>query len=526
MARTIFLIFATAAPTAVVLMATYWPSALWAFVVIGPVIALGAHDLLQTRRSLLRLYPVIGHGRYFFEEVRPEIQQYFVESNLDGRPFPREFRSMIYQRAKGARDTVAFGTQRDVDRVGYEWMAHTLAPCPRLEEEPRIVVGGPDCSKPYLASHLNISAMSYGSLSKNAIRALNAGAKAGGFAHNTGEGGISPYHLESGGDLVWQVGTGYFGCRSADGSFDAQQFSEKACLDVVKMIEVKLSQGAKPGHGGILPASKVTQEIAQIRGVPMGRDVLSPPAHSAFSSPRGLLEFLARLRDLSGGKPVGFKLALGRRSEFLGLCKAMLETQILPDFITVDGAEGGTGAAPVELSNSVGMPMRDAVRFVHNALSGIAVRSHVRVIAAGKVASGFHIVRAIALGANLCNSARGMMFALGCIQARKCNTNDCPVGVATQKAWRNQGLVVGDKAPRVTRYHRDTIHAFLELVSSAGVRDPQHIRPRHLLRRIDAATIKSFDEIYDYLPEGCLVEGKAMPEGWRALWDAARGDRF
>jgi glutamate synthase domain-containing protein 2 len=482
--------------------------------------------MLQTRHSLLRVYPVIGHGRYFMEFIRPEIQQYFVESNTDGMPFSRELRSLVYQRAKGERDTVPFGTQHDVDAVGYEWMTHSMAARPLRGGEPRLYVGGPDCKQPYLASHLNVSAMSYGSLSKNAILALNLGAKLGGFAHNTGEGGLSPYHLELGGDVIWQIGSGYFGCRNAEGGFDPDKFAEKACLPSVKMVEIKISQGAKPGHGGILPAAKVSLEIAQIRGVSLGKDVISPPSHTAFGTPRELLEFVARLRELSGGKPIGFKLCVGHRSEFLGICKAMLETKILPDFITVDGAEGGTGAAPIELSNSVGMPMRDGVLFVNSALRGVNLRNQIRVIAAGKVVTGFHIVRALALGADMCNAARAMMLALGCIQARRCNHNDCPVGVATQDPSRVQGLVVPEKAKRVARYHADTIHAFRELIAANGLDAPADIRPRNVLRRVDAVTIKTFDDVYEYLPIGCLLDPATIPPAWRDTWTRAHPDSF
>ncbi len=526
MARKIFILSAVLLPAAILAAATRWPGALWAFVIAAPPIAVGLYDMVQTRHALRRVYPLVGHGRYLLEAFRPEIQQYFVENNTDGTPFSREFRTVIYQRSKGARDTVPFGTQRDVNRVGYEWMTHSLDPRHAPREEPRVRVGGPQCEQPYLASHLNVSAMSFGSLSRHAIEALNLGAKEGGFAHNTGEGGISPYHEKHGGDLIWQIGTGYFGCRSPQGDFDPEAFARRATSAQVKMVEIKLSQGAKPGHGGILPAAKITPEISQIRGVPMDRDVISPPAHSAFSSPRELLELVQRMRELSGGKPVGFKLCVGHRSEFLGICKAMLETGILPDFVTVDGAEGGTGAAPIELSNSVGMPLRDGLLFVNSALRGIGVRDRVRVIAAGKIATGFHMVRAIALGADMCNSARGMMFALGCIQARRCNDNGCPVGIATQDPGRVQGLVVSDKAERVRRYHEDTIEAFLELVASNGLDSPADIRPRNVLRRVDAVTIQPFSEVYEYLPVGCLLDAATIPEAWRGRWQRANADAF
>ncbi len=527
MVRTLVLMAALVFPVGVVVAAVLvWPPAWWLLVVVGPLSGLALHDVIQSKHALLRIYPVIGHGRYVMEAVRPEIQQYFVESNTNGTPFSREFRSIVYQRAKGDMDTRAFGTQYDVNQVGYEWMHHSLAPKPVAEEESRVRVGGEGCTQPYLASHLNISAMSFGSLSCNAIRALNGGARIGGFFHNTGEGGLSPYHLEPGGDLVWQIGTGYFGCRTKDGGFDAERFAEKAGQDAVKMIEIKLSQGAKPGHGGILPKEKLSLEIAEIRGVPMGHDVISPPAHTAFSTPRGLLEFVARLRELSGGKPVGFKLCVGYRTEFLAICKAMREMEIRPDFITVDGAEGGTGAAPLELTNSVGMPMRDGLRCVHNALRGAGLRESIRLIAAGKITTSFHMLRTIALGADLCNAARPMMLALGCIQARRCNTNTCPVGIATQDPGRVRGLHVPDKAHRVAEYHRATIHSFLELIAGAGLERAEAIGPHCILRRIDPYTIKHFDEIYPTLDEGALLNGGTMPDDWRDDWEAARAERW
>jgi glutamate synthase domain-containing protein 2 len=526
MVRKSFFVFAVVGPLIVALAASRSLLALWALVPLLPLLAVGFHDVLQHDHALLRIYPLLGHGRYLFESFRPEIQQYFVESNIDGRPFSREFRSVVYQRAKGVRDTVPFGTQRDVEQIGYEWMTHSLSPRPSPANPPRIRIGGETCRQPYSASYLNISAMSFGSLGKNSIRSLNLGAKIGGFSHNTGEGGISPYHLEAGGDLVWQIGTGYFGCRTPDGQFAADRFRENAGRPSVRMIEIKLSQGAKPGHGGILPAAKVTPEIAAIRGVPMGRDVLSPPAHKAFTSPTGLLEFVAQLRELSGGKPVGFKVCIGYRTEFLGICKAMLETGILPDFISIDGAEGGTGAAPLELSNSVGMPLRDSLLFVNSALRGIGLRKKIRIIAAGKLISAFHMVRSLALGADLCNSARGMMFALGCIQARACNSNKCPVGIATQDPTRNQGVVVRDKAQRVARFHEGTMKSVVELIVSTGRESPDEIQPHDILRRISATTIKRFDEIYEFLPTGCLLEKGKAPEHWTRQWDRSDAKRF
>jgi len=526
MVRRIFFAVLLVLPVLVLGVARWAPGALWTFAFVAPFVALGIHDVLQKKHSLLRVFPVVGHGRYLMEALRPEIQQYFVESNTDGMPFSRELRSAIYQRAKGEVDTLPFGTQKDVDREGYEYMSHSMAPRPPMHDDPRVAIGTATCAKPYLAAHLNVSAMSFGSLSKNAVLALNAGARQGGFYHNTGEGGLSPYHLEPGGDIVWQIGTGYFGCRTPSGDFDPEMFATVAQQDSIKMIELKISQGAKPGHGGILPAAKVTPEIAAIRRVPMGKDVLSPPAHSAFGTPRELLELLTRMRELSGGKPVGFKFCVGHKSEFLGICKAMVQTGLHPDFITVDGAEGGTGAAPVELSNSVGMPLRQGLSFVHNALRGIGFRDRIRIIAAGKVATGFHMFSAIALGADLCNSARAMMFALGCIQARRCNDNTCPVGVATQDPAHYAGLVPEVKAPRVARFQSATIHAFLDLVGAAGLDGPREIRPYHVYRRISNAEVQTFAQLYPWLPEGFLLDDESIPESWRRSWSAADADRF
>lgn len=519
MVRRAFFILSCGLPLAIVAFSFWWPQCLWLFAIVGPIIALGIHDVTQTKHALLRIYPVIGHGRYIMEEVRPEIQQYFVESNINGTPFSREMRSVVYQRAKGELDTQPFGTQRDVDEVGYEWLQHSMVPKSVAACESRVIIGGDECTQRYESSHLNISAMSFGSLSCNAIEALNLGAQRGGFAHNTGEGGISKYHRKHGGDLVWQVGTGYFGCRTEDGKFCSDRFRDQSQIDAVKMIELKISQGAKPAHGGILPKEKVTAEIAEIRGIPMGQDVNSPPSHSAFSTPTGLLEFIAQLRELSGGKPVGFKLCVGLRAEFLTICRAMAETQIFPDFITVDGSEGGTGAAPPELTNSVGMPLRDGLRFVHNALRGVGVRDKIHLIAAGKIVTSFHMFRTIALGADLCNSARPMMLALGCIQARRCNSNDCPVGIATQDPARYQGVVVEEKAVRVANYHRATIRAFLELLAGVGLDHPNQIDPRQVLRRVDPFTIRSFAEIYPVLENGVLL-GDDIPLDWRGLWNS------
>jgi len=492
--------------------------------VVAPLIALGLFDSLQKQHTVRRNFPIIGHGRYLMEMIRPETQQYFIESNIDAYPIEREYRSLVYQRAKGELDTRPFGTQRDVYKVGYEWAGHSIDAREALAEPPRITIGGPDCKRPYSSSLLNISAMSFGSLSHNAILALNRGAKAGGFAHNTGEGGVSPAHLEAGGDLIWQVGTGYFGCRKPDGGFDADAFTERAQHDSVKMIELKLSQGAKPGHGGILPAVKVTREIAEIRGVEAGRTVFSPPAHSAFDSPRGLLEFIASLRERSGGKPVGFKLCVGRRTDFFAICKAMLDSGITPDFITVDGGEGGTGAAPLEFSNSIGMPARDAWIFAHSALRGVGLRNRISLIASGKILTGFHMLRALAVGADVCASARGMMLSLGCIQALRCNTNRCPTGVATQNPALGKGLVVSDKSVRVRNYHEQTVRSFLDLLGSLGLEDPNDLRPHHIFRRIDDLLVRNFAELYDFLEPEQLLRDDDVPEQLRDDWMAASAD--
>ena len=505
----------------------FWPPFGWTFLVLVPLLVVGLQDSLQRRQAVRRNFPVIGNMRYLFEAIRPEISQYFIESNTDGKPFSREQRSVVYQRAKRQLQTVPFGTQQDLYRIGAEWINHSLhARHPQCREH-HVRIGGPDCKQPYDASLLNISAMSFGSLSRNAVLAMSKGAAMGGFFHNTGEGGISPPHLEGGADLCWQIGTGYFGCRSEEGRFDPDKFRERASLDAVKLIEIQLSQGAKPGHGGILPAAKITPEIASIRSVPMGADVISPPAHSAFSGPRGLLEFVATLRELSGGKPVGFKLCVGRRSEFLSIARAIHETGIAPDFITVDGAEGGTGAAPLEFSNSVGWPLTEGLLFVHNALVGFGVREHIKVIAAGKIVTAFDMAKRMALGADLCNSARAMMFAVGCIQARKCHSNHCPVGVATQDPGLVRGLVVEDKAPRVRNYQADTVREFLELLGAAGLDSPTDLRPEHILRRLSTTEVKNYGEIYHLLQPGQLLgEGEPLTGEWPSLLQKTDQQRF
>jgi len=521
-----FVIISIALLILVALWSAYWPPAVWLLVPVLSLIVLGIHDLVQRRHTLLRIYPVAGHIRFLFESIRKEIQQYFVESDTDGAPISREFRSLVYQRAKGERDTRPFGTVFDVYRDGCEWINHSLAPREIVNHNPRIIFGEGVCAQPYAASPLNISAMSYGALSKNAIMALNKGAKLGGFAHNTGEGGLSPYHLEYSADIIWQIGTGYFGCRNQSGGFDPVLFEKTANLPVVKMIEIKLSQGAKPGHGGILPAAKLTAEIAAIRHVPMGRDVVSPAAHSSFSTPTGLLEFVVRLRELSGGKPVGFKLCIGNKSEFLGICKAMLETGIRPDFITIDGSEGGTGAAPVELTNSVGTPLREGLIFVDRALKGVGLRQHIRLIAAGKAISAFHVLRLLALGADTVNAARAMMFALGCLQSRSCNTDKCPTGIATQDPARYKALDVDLKGQRVANYHAAMIKNLLELLAAAGLEKLEDLTPAFIQHRVGGTQVKDYEEMYPPIEAGCLLDEYTVPDDWKSAWARADANRW
>lgn len=523
--RHYFAIFAIIAPLVVLGVSTLWSPILWSFLLLIPVIGMGLIDMFQSKQTIRRLYPFFGRFRYLLESVRPEIQQYFVESDTSGAPIPREFRSLVYQRAKGARDTRPFGTIFDVNRAGYEWINHSLVPLHPHNLDPRVEFGAQRCAKPYMASPLNISAMSYGALSGNAIKALNRGAKIGGFSHNTGEGSLSPYHKQ-GGDIVWQIGTGYFGCRTDEGEFNPEQFKESAQLDIVKMIEIKLSQGAKPGHGGILPAAKLTAEIAEIRRVPMGKDVVSPPSHSAFSTPIEMLEFIETLREISGGKPVGIKLCIGRRDEFLAICKAMKQTGKMPDFITVDGGEGGTGAAPTEMTNSVGTPLRDALIFVNQALIGIGLRDQIRIIASGKIFSAFHVLRVIALGADTVNSARGMMMALGCIQARSCNTDHCPTGIATQNPARGAGLVVSDKATRVANFQKATVVNLVELLAAAGLDSLDQLEPKHINHRIQGTNIKNYSQMYPTIASGCLLNESTLPADWRDDWNAADSARW
>ncbi|MEI4472715.1 FMN-binding glutamate synthase family protein [Frigidibacter sp. MR17.24] len=497
------------------------------FLAFAALFGLGINDLVQSRHSILRNYPVIGHIRFLFEDFRPEIRQYLIESDKDEEPFSREMRSLVYQRAKGVEDKRPFGTTERVYDPGYSWLTHSVVPKVIRDSDFRIHIGGPDCTQPYDSSIYNISAMSFGSLSANAIQALNTGAKLGGFAHDTGEGGISRYHRAGGGDLIYQVASGYFGCRRDDGGFDPEKFAAQARDPQVKMIEIKLSQGAKPGHGGMLPAAKISPEIAEARGIPMGIDCVSPAAHSTFSTPVGMMDFVKQLRDLSGGKPVGLKLCIGHRREFMCMVKAMLKTGVTPDFIVVDGKEGGTGSAPLEFANRVGMPMMDGLHFVHNSLRGAGLRERIKIGAAGKIVTAYDLARALALGADWCNSARGYMFAIGCIQAQSCHTNTCPVGIATQDPLRQRALDVGDKSERVARFHRNTLHALAEIAGAAGLEDPRSFMPYHFMFRKRDDFLDG-NQAYPYLPEGFLLAETEVEElwEWHRRWDRASADTF
>jgi glutamate synthase domain-containing protein 2 len=511
---------ATAAFFAALIARSQWG---WGLAVTLPLALLGTWDLIQGRHTLMRNYPIVGRLRWLLETIRPQVQQYFINDDLHGAPFNREQRSLVYARAKGQNDFEPFGTEVDVNSIGFEWVNHSVQPA-EAGDAPRIAIGTQQCDQPYSASLLNVSAMSFGALGGNAIRALNVGALKGQFAHDTGEGGISPHHRQ-GGDLIWELGTGYFGCRTREGRFDAERFAEQAADPHVRMIEIKLSQGAKAGHGGILPGAKVTDMIAHARGVEPGQDCVSPARHSEFDSPISLLEFVARLRQLSAGKPVGIKLCIGYPSEFLAICKGILETGIFVDFVVVDGKEGGTGAAPEEFSDNVGTPLREGLIFVRNALEGCGLKDKIRVGASGKVVSGFDLARCLALGADWCNAARPFMFALGCIQSRRCHTDKCPTGVATQDELRQRGLVVGVKSERVARFHAQTIRSLMALVAAAGLPTPSMLGPEHILRRTSAADCQQFSKLYTWLERGELLEG-AEDRWYRDRWSEARTDSF
>ncbi len=495
------------------------------YMIVLPIHFLGIYDMLQRKHTILRNYPVLGHFRYLLESIRPEIQQYFIERFNDGTPFSREQRSVVYQRAKGDLDTSAFGTEHDVYRAGAEWLEHSMVPVEHTACLERIKLGGDQCSQPYMASRFNISAMSYGSLSRTAVEAMNLGAKIGGFLHNTGEGGISPYHRKHHADLCWQIGTGYFGCRNADGSFNAEMFQEKSNWPEVKVIELKISQGAKPGHGGLLPGAKVNKEISEIRAVEIGKDVNSPPSHKEFSTPKEMLRFLQKLRELSGGKPVGFKLCIGKKIEFFCVIKAMIELDIYPDFITIDGSEGGTGAAPREFANYLGTPLYDGLNFAHNALIAAGIRKKMRLICSGKVTDAFSMVTKFALGADMCNSARGMMFAVGCIQALRCNSNDCPTGVATQNPELYELVDVPSKGERVAGYHKRTLLEVSHLLGASGIEQVGDLKKVHIKRRIGPGQVMNYSELYPKLELNSFIDG-TYQGNWRPIWDRASADKF
>ena len=522
-----FLPFATACVLTVlaVVLAVLTGAVAWIVVavVLAAIVAVGLHDLTQRGHSILRNYPLLGHMRFVLEKVRPELQQYFVERNFDGRPYDRDTRTSIYERAKGVKDEQAYGTERDLAEPGYEWLLHSAHPVPEPDDPPRVRVGGPDCPEPYDMALLNVSAMSFGALSGAALTALNRGAAKGGFAHDTGEGGLTRYHLE-GADVIWELGSGYFGARTKDGGFDEATFRDKAADDRIRCVSLKLSQGAKPGIGGVLPGAKVTQEIAEARDVPAGQTVTSPPAHKVFSTPRELVRFIAHMRDLAGGKPTGFKLCVGPRFQFLAICKAMADEGVTPDFIVVDGAEGGTGAAPMEYEDHVGTPLTEGLMTVHNALVGTGLRDRVRIGASGKVATGSDLVKRMAQGADYTNAARAMMMAVGCIQSQRCHTNQCPVGVATQDPRRARALDVPDKAERVFRYQSAVVKEAVRIMASMGLSSPAQLTPHMFMRRVDHATVRSYAELYRWLEPGELLA--EPPADWAADWALADPDSF
>ena len=501
---------------------------LYLLLILLPLIGMGLFDMYQSKRTIRRNFPLLGRMRYLLESIGPEMRQYFIETDLEGKPFNRLERSLVYQRSKHENDTRPFGTQLDLYEVGYQWINHSIKAIPfsKVDLHPRVKIGSSQCEKPYEASLYNISAMSYGSLSKNAILALNSGAKQGGFYHNTGEGGLSPYHLQHGADVVWNIGTGYFSCRDAEGNFCYENYEKRAQYEQVKMIEIKFSQGAKPGHGGILPKEKVSDEIADIRLVSKGHDIISPPYHSAFSNPLEFIEFVKLLRKGSGGKPIGIKICIGNKSEFIAICKAMVHTQTYLDFISVDGGEGGTGAAPLEYADHVGMPLRDALAFVYDCLNGFGIKDQIKIICSGKIITGFDIIKTLATGADLCNSARGMMFALGCIQALECHSNTCPTGVATQDPKLVKGLVPEEKSVRVARFQFETVKSAMDLMASAGIAHPDQVDRSVVSMRVDRTKIQTFAETYPDLSKGCLLNEQSVPEDFLFYWKKSSAESF
>ena len=526
--RKVFLVVSFTLLCIVGWMSTINIKSLYLLLILLPLIGLGLFDMFQSKRTIRRNFPLLGRMRYLLESIGPEMRQYFIETDLEGKPFNRLERNLVYQRSKKEMDSYPFGTQLDLYEVGYQWINHSIKAIPfsHVDLHPRVKIGSSQCEKPYEASLYNISAMSYGSLSKNAILALNSGAKQGGFYHNTGEGGLSPYHLQFGADVVWNIGTGYFSCRNDDGTFNFDEYSKRAQYEQVKMIEIKFSQGAKPGHGGILPKEKVTDEIAEIRLVTKGHDIISPPSHSAFKNPLELMDFIKLLRKGSGGKPIGMKICIGNKSEFISICKAMVATKTYFDFITVDGGEGGTGAAPIEYSDHVGMPLRDALAFVYDCLNGFGIKDQIKIICSGKIVTGFDIIKTLATGADLCNSARGMMFALGCIQALECHANTCPTGVATQDPKLVKGLVPEQKSVRVARFQFETVKSAMDLMASAGIAHPDEVDRHVVSMRVDRTTIQTFAETYPELEKGCLLDEDTVPKKLKSFWKKATVESF
>ena len=502
-----------------------WPDALYNLFITGPLVALGCYDVLQTKNNILRNYPVWGHWRYLLLKIRPQIQQYFINTNQSGRPFNKEMRDLVNDRANNSEGLIPFGTQLDVDKIGFEWIAHSHHPKKAQTLSTRHTIGNHQCKQPYSASRLNISAMSFGAISAEAIRALNRGAKQGGFAQDTGEGGLSKHHLKEGGDLIFEIGTGYFGIRDKQGLFDPEQFKHLAALDAVKMIEIKLSQGAKPAHGAILPAHKVTAEIAEARGIPANQDCDSPSHHASFSTPLELMHFIVTLRKLSSGKPIGIKLCIGKQQEFMNICKAMIECDIFPDFMVIDGSEGGTGAAPQEFTDHIGMPLNDALNFVSNCLIGLEIKSKIKIIASGKIITGFDMIIKMSLGADACNMARGMMFALGCIQSRRCHLNTCPTGIATQDKRRRYALNIDYRAPRVDYFHKNTIDNYLQVLGAMGCEKPEDISRNDIFRRVSQNIVLDYADLYTQIEPGIIQRNNASGY-YRALWQSARPDVF
>lgn len=507
----------------IIAASSVWPASLYLFLFIIPIIGIGIYDIYSKNNVLIN-YPIIGHIRYLMEFISPEIRQYFLEDDRSGRPYNREQRDLIEHRARGESGLHPFGTENDIKNENYNFIVHSIAVKTVPETATRVLIGNMNCDQAYNSSRLNISGMSFGALSSHAVLAMNKGAKLGGFAQDTGEGGLTPYHLQYDADIIWEIGTGYFGCRTADGFFDDEAFAKKANLPAVKMIAIKLSQGAKPSGGGLLPAAKVTKEIAFYRGIPEGQDCHSPAFHPEFDTPRGLLEFVQRLRKLAK-KPVGFKLCIGRRSDFLGICKAMLETKIYPDFITIDGAEGGTGAAANEFSDYVGLTLDESLPFVHASLVGCNLRQYIRIKASGKIVDGFDMLQKIALGADICNVARPMMFAVGCIQAMRCHTGNCPTGVTTQNPRRYKAIDIDTKALQVRNYHSETMKSFLQLVGAMGLDHPDKLTPNMIWTRLANQKAKTYAELYDYLQPGALLEGK-IPAHFAQDWFEANADYY